>query len=270
MTSKAVIEALKIQVSRHGILKAVVSDNGPQFATARFRFFAEKWNFTHTTSSPGYSQSIGKAESAVKAVKKLFQRAFNSKADPWLALLALRNTPMAIRKSSPDQLLFSKRCRSTLPTTVSLLQPAVVSKGYLTLVESKKRQAEQYNASTCELSLLTVGEPVRVQKLRGELGREKGKVKRVLPHRSYGVEVSGNQVVRRNRRFIRVSKRGKWQKAIKGDNGPSTTTRPKLKEKGSTEKSLSEIVLEPRARPQHQDNQPLYRKQQPRKHAVVE
>jgi hypothetical protein len=103
---------------------------------------------------------------------------------------------------------------------------------------------------------LTVGEPARVQKLRREHGWEKGQVKRVLPYRSYEVEVNGNQVVRRNRRHIRVSKSGKSQKAVKGDTGTSTTARPKLKEKGSTEKSRSEIVLEPRARPQHQDKRP--------------
>ena len=70
-TSKAVVKALKIHFSRHGIPKVVVSDNGPQFASETFRLFAEKWNFTHVTSSPGYPQSNGKAESAVKAVKKL-------------------------------------------------------------------------------------------------------------------------------------------------------------------------------------------------------
>jgi hypothetical protein len=89
-----------------------------------------------------------------------------------------------------------------------------------------------------------------------EHGWEKGQVKRVLPYRSYEVEVNGNQVVRRNRRHIRVSKRGKSQKAIKGDTGPSTTATIKLKEKVSTEESRSEIVLEPRARPQHQDKRP--------------
>ena len=81
-TSKAMVKALKIHFSRHGIPKVVVSDNGPQFASETFRLFAEKWNFTHVTSSAGYPQSNGKTESSVKAVKKLFKRALQSKTDP--------------------------------------------------------------------------------------------------------------------------------------------------------------------------------------------
>lgn len=57
--------------ARHGIPDAVVSDNGPQYASAESKDFAERWEFTHTTSSPGPGQSNGQAGRAVLTIKNL-------------------------------------------------------------------------------------------------------------------------------------------------------------------------------------------------------
>ena len=67
-TSGAVIRALKKQFSRHGIPNELITDYGPQFVSKAFEKFAQNWEFTHTTSSPEYPKSNGKAESAVKVV----------------------------------------------------------------------------------------------------------------------------------------------------------------------------------------------------------
>ena len=74
VTSKAVIKALKEIFARFGIPDEVVSDNGPQFSSAEFAVFAKTWSFAHVTSSPTHAQSNGKAESAVKTVKRLFTK----------------------------------------------------------------------------------------------------------------------------------------------------------------------------------------------------
>ena len=47
-------------------VKIVRSDDGPQFGCTEFRQFAKRWGFEHRTSSPGYAQSNGKAENAVR------------------------------------------------------------------------------------------------------------------------------------------------------------------------------------------------------------
>ena len=70
-SAKTVIRKLKAHFARYGCPETVVSDNGPQYASAEFATFSKEWDFEHTPSSPGNSQSNGQAESAVKTAKKL-------------------------------------------------------------------------------------------------------------------------------------------------------------------------------------------------------
>ena len=72
--SFAVIKAMKEIFAGFGIPDELVSDNGPQFASSEFKKFADSWSFRHTTSSPGYPQSNGKAEQAVQTVKRIFRK----------------------------------------------------------------------------------------------------------------------------------------------------------------------------------------------------
>ena len=92
-TAKTVIRKLKANFARHGIPDVLITDNGPQFTSEQFKSFTTTWEFTHTTSSPYYPQSNGKAEQAVKMAKTLLKKAKKSKSDPYLALLDFRNTP---------------------------------------------------------------------------------------------------------------------------------------------------------------------------------
>ena len=57
-------------MARYGVPDVVVSDNGPQFSS-----FQTSWQFEHVTSSPGYAQSNGGAESAVRIAKSLMKKA---------------------------------------------------------------------------------------------------------------------------------------------------------------------------------------------------
>jgi hypothetical protein len=54
VTSKSVITASKVQFARHGIPDTLISDNGPQFASAEFAQFTREWQIQHRTSSPHY------------------------------------------------------------------------------------------------------------------------------------------------------------------------------------------------------------------------
>ena len=60
------ISHLKAIFARHGIPETVISDNGPQYSSAEFSKFAQKWGFSHLTSSPKYPQSNGEAERTVQ------------------------------------------------------------------------------------------------------------------------------------------------------------------------------------------------------------
>ena len=61
-TSEKIILSLKEVFSHHGIPETLVTDNGPQFTSQEFIDFAKSYGFNHTTSSPHFLQSNGKAE----------------------------------------------------------------------------------------------------------------------------------------------------------------------------------------------------------------
>ena len=100
--SSEVIRALKSIFARHGIQEQVQSDNGPQFDSAEFSYFAKEWGFKHSTSSSQFSQADGDVEWGARTVKNLLTK----EKDPAKALLAYRSTPLACK--------FSREVRTTL------------------------------------------------------------------------------------------------------------------------------------------------------------
>ena len=118
--SLSIIEQLKSFFARHGIPEVVMSDNGPQYAAETFRQFADKYGFIHVTSSHRYPQSNRKAARAVQTVKNLLRK----NEDPYLALLAYRNAPLA-NGYSPAQLLMGRQLRSTVPAHADTLKLSI-------------------------------------------------------------------------------------------------------------------------------------------------
>lgn len=82
-TSSSVIVAMKSLFARHGIPDAVISDNGPPYASAEFKDFAESWEFRHVTSSSTHAQSNGQAERTVQTIKNMLKKSENEKGDPY-------------------------------------------------------------------------------------------------------------------------------------------------------------------------------------------
>ena len=124
-TASAVIKRLKRHFSNHGIPNLLQTDNGPPFNSTEFREFAMTYEFELVTSSPNYPQSNGRVENAVKTAKQLMKKSKEAGTDFYLALLDWRNTPSEGVGSSPVQRLYGRRTRTLLPTTPSLLEPAV-------------------------------------------------------------------------------------------------------------------------------------------------
>ena len=128
ISSKSIIKELKTVFARPGIPDVLVTDNGPQFASAEFAVFARTWTFDHKTSSPTYAQSNGKAENAVKTVERLFKKCKASGQSEYLVLLNWRNTPEGVG-TSPAQRLMGRWCKTLLPMAGTLLHPRYDSKG---------------------------------------------------------------------------------------------------------------------------------------------
>ena len=208
-TSETVVGKLKNNFSRHGIPHTLVSDNGPQYASAVFRIFAQNWHFVHETSSPGNSQANGAAEAAVKIAKRMLRKCKASKEDPYLGLLNIRNTPTEGMATSPAQRLFGRRTKTLLPTTHNQLKPG----GPADFREQSGCQRTKFKSvlnsdhPRRDLRRLNVGETIRMQPL--EHGRREwteATVHKALSSRSYDVITATGRHYRRNRRHLRPSR----------------------------------------------------------------
>ena len=78
---------------------------------------------SHPPNLPYHQQSNGKAENAVKTVRRLFTKCQQSGRSEFLALLDWRNTPTEGVGTSPAQRLIARCCKTLLPVAGTLLQP---------------------------------------------------------------------------------------------------------------------------------------------------
>ena len=200
LSSAQVIRVLSTHFARFGIPEVLVSDNGPQYASAEFADFTRHLDIEHRTSSPTYPQANGKAENAVRTVKSLFRKALASGENPLWALLMWRNAPSETTGVSPAQLMFGRPCRTFLPTARSTLAPAPPVPVHQARVKAQQTQADYFNRGTRPLRALVEGETVRMR-LPGRSTWSPGVCLRSAGDRSYLVRVD-NYVYRRNRRHL--------------------------------------------------------------------
>uniref|UniRef100_A0A5S6Q9Z0 RNA-directed DNA polymerase n=1 Tax=Trichuris muris TaxID=70415 RepID=A0A5S6Q9Z0_TRIMR len=201
LTAGAVVLACKKTFSHFGIPVTIISDNGPQFTSTTFAAFARKWGFRHVTTSPHYSQSNGKTESAVKIAKLLMKKVEQDAGDFWLALLEWRNTPTALMSTTPAQRLMSRRTRGIIPLSPQKLEPNAPTGVSMEIRAKRKAQEKFYNRGAKNLPQLAPGDRVRVQATKTREWESGIVLKEVAP-RSYLVRVR-DVLLRRNRRFIR-------------------------------------------------------------------
>ena len=88
LSSRSVIDHMKVMFDEHGICQRLISDNGPQFDSREFKEFANVYGFEHITSLPHFPSSNGFMERQVETVKELFTKARETGTDPHLAMLS--------------------------------------------------------------------------------------------------------------------------------------------------------------------------------------
>jgi len=147
-TSVSVINVLKSIFSCHGIPITLVTDNGPQFISSEMSQFSSTYGFYHITSSPHYHQSNGQAERAIRTVKALL----NKSADPYLALLSYRATPLPWCRLSPAQLLMGRNIRTDVPQHPTVFQPEWSYLKEFQEGEEKYRSNQKRNYDECHRS----------------------------------------------------------------------------------------------------------------------
>lgn len=201
-SSKAVIAKLKDIFAVHGIPGVIVSDNGPQFASREFSEFSKDWNFIHITSSPGFPQANGEAESGVKIAKSILRQ-----SDFHKALLIYRATPIPRLGFSPAELALGRRLRTTVPTLPCNLKQTLVDRDCVQKrdIKAKQYQRDYHDQHSRSLPELAPGDKVLI-KDDGEKGwRRPGSVVSQCAPRSYVVATSQGEL-RRNRRHLRLQR----------------------------------------------------------------
>ena len=198
-STEEVIQACKKIFARHGRPMLVHSDNGPQYTSTEFRKFSKEWCFEHTTSSPYTPRSHGKAESAVKIVKKILKTA----KDPMRGLMEWRASPNR-DFVSPSERLFSRKIRTFIPQDEQQMRPKLVNLDEIKKQRERRQlRMQQGNDKTAkELGELHVGQPVMLKTVNDRVNKWKeATVLEKLSDRSYLVD-QGDGIVRRNRHMM--------------------------------------------------------------------
>ena len=228
-TSRNVIKDMKAVFARYGIPDVLVTDNGPQFSSAEFAVFAKTWMFKHTTSSPYHPQFNGKAENAVKTVKRLFTKCKESGQSEALALVDWRNTPTEGIGLSPAQRLMGRRCKTLLPVAGTLLQPRYSTEQETrALIGNKQRQQHYYSKHAKPLHPIQPGETVRMN-LPGQKTWTASRCTGQTGPRSYDVKI-GETAYMRNRRQLIRSKEPPIVDISEPEPSPSSTDIPPQQE----------------------------------------
>ena len=116
ITTSRLIAAVRELINCTAVPDVFWSDGGPQFRSKQFQEFTKQWGFTSSISSPYYPQSNGKAEAAVKSMKKSAWNGRHLDEEALrLALLQYGNTPSRRDRLSPAQKLYRHPVQDTLP-----------------------------------------------------------------------------------------------------------------------------------------------------------
>lgn len=192
MTASALIEVCQKNFARYGVPQLVISDNGTNLVNEEMKNFASSWNFQHSTSAPSHQQANGKAEAAVKIMKRLIQKTEATGENLWYAVLHWRNTPNKIG-SSPACRLLSRSTRCGIPASAEKYIPKPVADVPEKILENRRKIKYYYDKKSRELPVFEPGLPVYVQ-LHPESNKTwtPAVVGQKLNDRSYIVDVNGS------------------------------------------------------------------------------
>ena len=243
---------------RYGIPDILVSDNGPQYTSDRFKKFEEDWNFEHVFSSPHYPQSNGKAENAVKTMKRPMTKATESGRDPWLPLLEYRNTPSEVWHQVQHNGWWA---RGLLPTTTKALKSDIVDERKA-ITAAKNKQKVYYDHGAKDLPELRPNDLVRIQPLQPGKPWQPAVVKTKVDDRSYDVMTETGTTLRRNRRHLRTTQ------AASASSQPTPTTKSSKESGATTPESPSTAAAQPKQI--HQKQEEIQNKDPSMRHDFVQ
>ena len=195
----------------YGVPEEISSDGGPPYNSSEYDSFLKSWGVSKRLSSAYYPQSNGRAEVAVKTMKRTLAGNVNALTgeidteQAARAILTHRNTPNQESGFCPAELLFGFKLRDHLPNMFrSLRKEWEDIRNAKELATLNRRAVVKGNHI---LEPLKEGECVSIQNQVGNRPKKwnnTGRIMEVLPNRQYRVMVDGSRrVTLRNRKFLR-------------------------------------------------------------------
>ena len=264
--TKVVCDILRRYFTTFGVPEELSSDGGPPYNAHEFNTFLQRWGIHHRSSSAYFPQSNGRAESAVKTMKRILTTNISPSGSldtdsVTKALLLHRNTPPQDMGVSPAELLFGRPLRDHMlkPVRMRLEWSELADMREMTYVK-RNEHATRYHRRR-SFDPLSPGDVVSIQNQRGNHPLRwdaTGKIIERLPYRQYRVLVDGSRrVTTRNRMFLRQTTDAT---RVMTDEDPSLISTPQLNTnpKPDTDMNVQDTNV------QLQDNEPTTNTTQPK------
>lgn len=142
-TSDFVVSKLRETFCRFGIVDTIVSDNGRQFVSDKFKEFIQKNKIRHVRTSPGHPATNGQAENFVKTLKKSLYASFANQNETDFDiilnrfLMDYRNTEHCVTGETPAKIFLGR----SVKTRFDLIKPPLVKD---TIVANQETATENF------------------------------------------------------------------------------------------------------------------------------
>ena len=184
-----------------GVPEEISADGGPPFNSLEYKSMLKNWGIRSRQSSAYYPQSNGRAEVAVKTMKRALRGCANPRTGDIetdaaaRAIMTHRNTPHQHIGVSPAEMLFGYKLRDHLPNKFRSIRQEWKDVQKAREIGRQQRKTDKKERSLEELS---IGDSVSIQNQVGNNPTKwsnTGVVVEVLPNRRYNVMLDGSRHV---------------------------------------------------------------------------
>ena len=209
-----IINVLREFFQRWGVPEEISMDGAPNYMSQKITTWLTSWGVTHTrVSSAYYPQSNGRAEVAVKSLKRLIEgntgpRGSINNDDIAKALMQYRNTPHRDGSGSPAELAIGRCIRDTLPLhqhryKINPNWARNLHERELSMNKQNQALKQLYDKGSKCLKPLSVGDEVLSQNMRTKKWDKSGRIIEVKGFRQYLMKMNGSgRLSLRNRRHL--------------------------------------------------------------------
>ena len=243
-TSTQTIDQLRTIFARYGVPAQVVTDNGPQFASAEFQLFLKTNGIKHITTAPFHPATNGQAERFVQnfkhAMKCVKQSSSQLQTNIAKFLLVYRNTAHSTTGEPPSVLFLGRPLR----TRLDLVKPDLPRK----VLNRQIDQARVKERSPTRQ--LSIGLTVLARNYTGKDKWLPGTVQAKTGPLSYKIKVAPNRIWRRHIDQLRdssVKSDDLRNDAVdlEGEEIEAAEIRPDVENTAQSSTPAEEIVTEP-------------------------